>query len=78
INQWKQQIRQQNEAKLKIDPNAKLTETENDWHRHFRLPTQPSKYDNLVTSGLINSYCNSLETDGSIEQVKIAGIEECN
>ncbi|KAG7750822.1 hypothetical protein KL911_004701 [Ogataea haglerorum] len=78
INQWKQQIRQQNEEKIKTDPNAKLTETENDWHRHFRLPVQPSKYDNLVTSGLINSYCNSLETDCSIEQVKIAGIEEYN
>ncbi|KAH3660520.1 hypothetical protein OGAPHI_007106 [Ogataea philodendri] len=77
VNQWKQQIKHDNDEKLKLNPSAKLTETEKDWAKHFKLPIQPSKYENLVMSSLINNYCNSLETDGSIEQVKTTSIEEC-
>ncbi|ODV82586.1 hypothetical protein CANARDRAFT_30736 [[Candida] arabinofermentans NRRL YB-2248] len=76
VNQWKLKTKQDNEEKLKADPNAKLDETEQDWNKHFKLPTQPSKYESLVVSSLINNYCNNLEISGAVELVKTTGAQK--
>ncbi|VEU21500.1 DEKNAAC102204 [Brettanomyces naardenensis] len=74
VNQWKLRTKQENIDKLKADPSATVTEP--DWKTQFKLPQVPSKYENLVASGLVNSYSTNLEVAGSVEHGKTSGVKE--
>ncbi|CDK27383.1 unnamed protein product [Kuraishia capsulata CBS 1993] len=72
ISQWKQKAKLENLNKLKANPE--LTEKDlvslDDWSKHIKLPTEPSRFENLVLSGLLNNYCNDLESSGVSELLK--------
>ncbi len=74
INQWKLRAKQEHINHLKTDPAAK--EPELDWKEHYKLPQVPSKYEHLVSGGLLNSLCNNVDTTGSVEHAKTAGIQK--
>ncbi|QPG73447.1 hypothetical protein FOA43_000757 [Brettanomyces nanus] len=74
VKQWKLRAQQENSQKLKIDPKAQVSEP--DWTTQFKLPQVPSKYENLVISGQVDSFCNNLESTGSVEHAKTSGIKE--
>lgn len=74
INTWKQKRKLENLNKLKQDPNTPESELlsidEAEWSKQFKLPQEPSRYENMVISGLLNNYCNDLEVDGAAELIK--------
>ncbi|ODV96966.1 hypothetical protein PACTADRAFT_48752 [Pachysolen tannophilus NRRL Y-2460] len=74
INQWKQKRKLENLNKLKQNPNTPESELlsldESEWSKHFKLPSEPSRYENLIISGLLNNFCNELEVSSANELIK--------
>lgn len=54
----------------------KQKNADQDWSKHFQLPQEPSRLDNLVTSALINNHVQDLETEGDKELVKNFAVEK--
>lgn len=74
INQWKLRAKQEHLDHLKTDPTAE--EPELDWKEHYKLPQVPSKYEHVVSGGLLSSLCNNVSTTGSVEHAKTTGIQK--
>ncbi|GMM37177.1 hypothetical protein DASC09_045020 [Saccharomycopsis crataegensis] len=51
VQQWKQKAKQ----------DGKPVDLENDWKSLFKLPTEPSRYDNLLISASIDGFCDDLD-----------------
>lgn len=73
INKWESKVQQDNDEKLKNDPNAKIEKP--DWRKEFKLPPPSSKYEYLIASNAVNNICNSLQVTENIEYVKASGIK---
>ncbi|KAK9466066.1 hypothetical protein V1512DRAFT_264660 [Lipomyces arxii] len=68
VQQWIQKTVSENQLREKA--NLPLL-SEDDWHKHFKLPTEPSRLDNLLISAQINQYCNQIEEYSSVVSSKL-------
>ncbi|KAI0462484.1 hypothetical protein LJB42_003978 [Komagataella kurtzmanii] len=79
ISQWVSKREQENAATLKRNPNAtesELLRTDSyEWCKHFKLPTEPSRLENLVLSGQIDAFCEGLINSADIEIAKSIGVQ---
>lgn len=73
INKWEAKVQQDNEDKLKANPNAKIESP--DWRKEFKLPQPSSKYEYLIASSAVNNICNNLQITENIEYVKATGVK---
>lgn len=73
INKWEAKIKQDNEEKLKNDPNAKIENA--NWRKEFKLLPPSSKYEYLIATSAVNNICNSLQTIENVEYVKSIGVK---
>ncbi|KAK9463299.1 uncharacterized protein V1516DRAFT_697785 [Lipomyces oligophaga] len=72
IQQWIQKTRAENATRER----ARLpTVSEDDWSKHFKLPTEPSRLDNLLISAQINQYCNQIEEYAAVVSNKMFAIQ---
>ncbi|KAK9475261.1 uncharacterized protein V1510DRAFT_178205 [Dipodascopsis tothii] len=68
VQSWLQKTRAEN-ANRKAN-NLPLI-NEDDWQKHYKLPTEPSRLDNLVISAQINQYCSQIEEYSSVVSTKL-------
>lgn len=73
ISKWESKVQQDNEDKLKANPNAKV-ETP-DWRSEFKPLAPSSKYEYLIASSAVNNICNNLQVTENIEFVKATGVK---
>lgn len=73
INKWESKVKQDNDEKLKIDPKAKIENT--DWRKEFKLLPPSSKYEYLIASNAVKNLCSNLELTENIEYVKATGVK---
>ncbi|KAK9457506.1 hypothetical protein V1511DRAFT_493809 [Dipodascopsis uninucleata] len=72
IQQWIQKTRSENALREK----SKLPlVSEDDWQKHYKLPTEPSRLDNLLISAQIDQYASQLEEYGSVTSSKLFAIQ---
>lgn len=67
IQQWQQKRKLEN-ATLSAVGKPTLTE---DWKSQFKLPSEPSRLENLLISGQIDKYCTQIEDFGSVVSTKL-------
>ncbi|KAK7205322.1 hypothetical protein BZA70DRAFT_277844 [Myxozyma melibiosi] len=72
IQQWVQKTKTENALRERA---GLPTVSEDDWQKQFKLPTEPSRLDNLLISAQINQYCNQIEEYGSVVSAKMFAIQ---
>ncbi|KAK9484445.1 hypothetical protein V1527DRAFT_205078 [Lipomyces starkeyi] len=72
IQQWIQKTRSENALRERANLP---TVSEDDWQKHFKFPTEPSRLDNLLISAQINQYCNQIEEYSSVVSSKLFAIQ---
>ncbi|KAK9370775.1 hypothetical protein V1509DRAFT_644810 [Lipomyces kononenkoae] len=72
IQQWIQKTRSENALRERANLP---TVSEEDWQKHFKLPTEPSRLDNLLISAQIDQYCKQIEEYSSVVSSKMFAIQ---
>ncbi|KAK9479147.1 hypothetical protein V1514DRAFT_362808 [Lipomyces japonicus] len=72
VQQWIQKTRSENAIRERS--NIPLV-PEDDWQKQFKLPTEPSRLDNLLISAQINQYSNQIEESASVAASKLFAIQ---
>lgn len=68
IQQWQHK---RNVDNAQLAAAGKPTLSLDDWKNVFKLPTEPSRLDNLLVSGQIDKYCSQIEEHGSTVSTKL-------
>ncbi|KAG5359887.1 Eukaryotic translation initiation factor 3 subunit H [Yarrowia sp. C11] len=68
ISQWQQKRKAENAAREKDGRPALPTD---EWKRLFKLPTEPSRQDNLLISAQLNEHCSVIEEFGAAVNSKL-------
>ncbi|KAK9451066.1 uncharacterized protein V1518DRAFT_381227 [Limtongia smithiae] len=72
IQAWVQKTKSENALRERANLP---TVSEDDWQKHFKLPVEPSRLDNLLISAQINQYANQIEEYGSVVSSKLFAIQ---
>lgn len=72
IQSWKQQRKLEN---FELEKNGQKLLDLDDWKSHFRLPTEPSRYNNMLHSYLIDFLADDILKNCNEELIKSFAIE---